>query len=279
MMRALNTVTGWLVDTLLWPLERWPPVAGLTLVSLIVAAALLAAIKATSNQRAIVQARRRIEAGLMELRLFQDDPYLVVRAVGELFGQQVVYLRYALVPLLWVSLPLSLLMAHLQAHYGYEGLRPGATTTVVVRLAADASGPGRQTYPPLAIDAPAGLRVETSSVWVPALREAAWRIRADREGDFDLRVTWRHTTVTKRVRVSPLVVTLATVRPSQGVWQQWLHPAEPPLPSDVPIEAIEVAYSPRGIHVLGASVSWIVVFLVLATAFTLLGRPLFNVAL
>jgi hypothetical protein len=122
-MQAINSAIGAVLDALLWPFQAWP-LAGLTVVSLLVSLALLAAFKATSNQRAMAAAKGRIQANLFELRLFQDDPRLVMRVVGDLLRQQAVYLRYACVPIVWVALPLAILAAHLQVRYGYDGLRP-----------------------------------------------------------------------------------------------------------------------------------------------------------
>ena len=82
-MQTINSAIGALLDALLWPFQAWP-LAGLTAVSLLVSLALLAAFKVTSNQRALAAAKRRMQANLFELRLFQDDPRLVMRVVGDL---------------------------------------------------------------------------------------------------------------------------------------------------------------------------------------------------
>src|SRR5690349_8174297 len=101
------------------------------MVSLLVAMALLLVVKWTSNQRALADAKRQVLAGLFELRLFQDDPRVMARAAGGLLRQQMRYLRYAIAPMLWISVPLSILLAHLQIYYGYDALRPGDTAVVI----------------------------------------------------------------------------------------------------------------------------------------------------
>jgi hypothetical protein len=275
-------------------------------VSLLVSLGLLAAFKMTSNQRALAAAKRRMQANLFELRLFQDDPRLVMRVVGDLLVQQVVYLRYAFVPLLWVALPLAILAAHLQARYGYDGLRPGHAAIVTVRMKPAAGAVGGTTNdaapgaarPAITLDAPSGLRVETPGVWAAPLRETAWRIAVERDGDYELRVTSSASgasgasgpsggsaasaatgAITKRVRVTPLIVARPAIRPSPSIWEQLWMPAEAPLPADSPIEAIEVAYPERAIPVLGFPLHWVVVFLLLSTLFAFLFRSFFDVVL
>jgi hypothetical protein len=279
-MQAINSAIGALLDALLWPFQAWP-LAGLTVVSLLVSLGLLAAFKVTSNQRALAAAKRRLQAGLFELRLFQDDPRLVMRVVGDLLRQQAVYLRHACVPIVWVALPLAILAAHLQARYGYDGLRPGHAAIVTVRMKAAAAA----ARPDITLDAPSGLRVETPGVWAASLGETAWRISAERDGDYELRIspgasgTTGAAAVTKRVRVTPLVVARPATRPSPSIWEQLWMPAEAPLPADSPIEAIDITYPERAISVIGFPLHWLAVFVILSTLFAFLLRPVFKVVL
>lgn len=298
MMHAINVITGAIVSGVLWPFRTWPPIAGLTLVSLIAALLLLAAFKATSNQTALAAVKRKIQAGLFELRLFQDDPYTVLRVVGDLFRQQAVYLRYALVPLLWIAIPLTLVCAQLQAHYGYEGLRPGESALVTVRFKPAATGASNAsaasglaaTATPLRLIAPDGVRVDTPFVSSPSLREAACRITATKSGDFTLQISFngqtasdgngRQETVTKQVDVTAgSIVPRAAIRPAASVWQQVLYPAEAPLPSDSALESIEVSYPERAFHLFGVPLHWLLVFFALSTAFALAFRSTFKVSI
>lgn len=292
-MEAINSVIGAVLDVLLWPFQAWP-LAGLTVVSLLVSLGLLAAFKVTSNQRALAAAKRRLQANLFELRLFQDDPRLVMRVVGDLLRQQAVYLRHACVPILWVALPLAILAAHLQARYGYDGLRPGHAALVTVRMKPAAGAPAAAGRPDITLDAPSGLRVETPGVWAAPLGETAWRISAERDGDYELRISANAAgaaggagnagaaaakVVTKRVRVTPLIVARQTTRPSPSIWEQLWLPAEAPLPADSPIEAIAITYPERAIAIpiLGLPLHWLVVFVILSMLFAFLLRPLFKV--
>jgi hypothetical protein len=270
-MTTLNASVAWSLALLLRPMSAWPPAASLSVVSLIVAAGLLVAFKLTSNQAALARTKRAAAAGLLELRLFQDDPRLVLRVVFDLILEQARYLRYALVPMVWVALPVTLLLAHLDAWYGREGLRVGATAVVTVKL-AEAGASDARVRQMLALEAPAGVRVETPLVWVPALREAAWRVRAEREGDYALHVRWGETRVSRHVRVSPGLVSASIVRPAPRVWDVLLSPAETPLPADAPFEAIGVGYPVRAIDMFGVSFPWLVLFFILTVLFTLVGR-------
>src|SRR5918997_95804 len=75
---------------------------------------------------------------------FQAWPLAGLTVVSLLVAlrQQAVYLRHALVPLVWVALPLAILAAHLEARYGYDGLRPGHAALVTVRMKATTGAMG-----------------------------------------------------------------------------------------------------------------------------------------
>jgi len=280
MMRALNVAASWIIELLLRPLEAWPVWASLAVVSAATAILLLAITKVASNQQALADARRRMQAGLLELRLFQHEPALFPRIVRDLVTAQGRYLGYALVPMLWASLPLALLAAHLQVYYGHEGLAPGDSTLVIVRVRA-----GGDVRPAVSLEVSPSLRVESPPVWTPSLREVAWRVRAMSEGHSELRVASSHppasnaSPLAKPVCVSSRLAACDPVRPARGFLDEWRHPAEPRLPDGTPIEAIEIDYPPRNIGVMGFELPWIVVFVVLTGLFMLIGQPLFRVTL
>jgi hypothetical protein len=124
-LAGLNSALVWLGDWLLPPLIALPPLAGLLIVSLLTAVAMLPVIARTSNQARIAETKRRIHAALFEIRLFNDEPRAVLRALGDALRANAVYFGLSLVPLLWMGLPLALLIAHLQSIYGYTGLETG----------------------------------------------------------------------------------------------------------------------------------------------------------
>jgi hypothetical protein len=126
------------------------------------------------------------------------------------------------------------------------------------------------------LSAPAGIRIETPTLWIPSLREADWRIVADRQGDFELTVNVGDESVTKSLRVSDAVVRRSPVRPDQGFVTQLIYPAERPLPAGGPIESIAVTYPARDVRVLGRDMHWMVVFFGFWALFALALRRWFN---
>jgi hypothetical protein len=265
-MSYVNAALRPLFDLLLAPFAGVPPIVSLLLVSLLTSIGMLAVFKRTSNQAALSDVKRRIHAGLFEIRLFNDDLRAILRAQSEILRTNLTYLKLSLVPMFWILPPLVLVIAQLQFHYGYEGLRPGDTTLLEVDLEPGAVEEG--VRPAARLDLPEGLRAEGAEVWIPAEDQLAWRLAAEADGSYEIGITVNGADpITKTVRVTDRTVRLSPVRVDPGFISQLMDPAEPPLPADGPIQAIHLAYPDRTISVLGFGLHWMIPFFVLSIAF------------
>lgn len=277
-MDWVNLALSGAVGALLWPFRSFPPVVGLGVVALFVAIAILLVFRATSDQAALTAVKRRMHAALFEIRLFNDDPHSMFRALLEITRQNLTYLRLSLVPTLWVIVPLLLLLVRLQAYYGYEGLVAGANTIVTVHL-EDEAVPASGGAPRISLDAPSGLQVETPPVWIPSKRQVAWRIGAEQAGEYELIVSVDGKSVTKHVQVSDEVGWRAPERVKTGLWSQLMSPAELPIAADVPISSIHVKYPSREVKLFGWDTHWMIVLFTLSIFFTFALRNIFGVVL
>lgn len=274
--RALAWVNAALVtafDVVLVPLMGLPALVSLLLVSLVTAAIMLVVVARTSNQRAMIETRRGIQAALFEIRLFGDDPGLMLRAFGEVLVRNGRYLQLSLVPLLWMAVPLTLVVAQLQAFYGYAGLRPGEPTLITVQLTSDTrSGVAPSTA--LVLEAPPEVGLETGAVRLEGSNEVVWRIRPRSEGAYALTFREGGAAVTKSLLVSPGQARRSPMRMATGLADRVLYPSEAPVPAGSRIAAIAVAYPEPGIDIFGWRMHWTIVYgvLSLASAFILARR-------
>ena len=270
-------MNGWLtrlVDGLLYPFADQPPLAGLAVVSLLVAMVMLAIIRVTSDQSRLAKVRRALHACWFEIRLFNHDVPAMMRALGEMSRHHLTYLRGLAVPIVLTSVPVGLLVGQLQSYYGYGGLEVGHQAVVTVRMKPpNPLAEGDDANPDPRLTVPAGLRVETPPVWAPSRREAAWRIAAAEPGDYEVAVKVNGQEVTKRVRVSGGIVRRSPIRPDGSIVQQLLHPAESPVPENSTVGSVAVTYPRRDVSVFGYGIHWIVVFAGFTMVFVLaLGR-------
>jgi hypothetical protein len=275
-MTTLNQILGRLFDVLFVPLRALPPLLGLAIVALLVAILMLLVFKVTSNQRRIGFAKRRMQAGLFEIRLFQDDLRTILLAQGDILRHNLAYLRLSVVPVLWTIVPLTLLIAQLQSFYGYEALRPGETFLLKMQM-QDAPGRRQLPRPDVTLRVPAGLQAE-AAVWSPSLGEQAWRIRATRAGRYVAEVHLGGESFAKSVTVADDGVRLSPVRQQPHFWQQLLYPVEAPFRSSQGMQSLHVTYATRLISVFGWQLQWLPVFFLLVLAFALLLKNRFRVS-
>jgi hypothetical protein len=276
-MTWINRGLGALVDAALFPFQSLPPLAGLSAVSLVVAIGMLLAFRATSDQPAIAAVKRRIRAGIFEIRLFNDD-LRALFSTRDVLRHNVTYLRLSLAPVPWLIVPFVLLIAQLQFYYGYDGFTPGQSALVQVRL-RDVAVPASGAAPAIELQAPSGLSVQSPLVWIPSQREAAWRIGMDKPGDYTLTIVLDGRPVTKWIRVSDRVGWCTPERREAGFINELLYPAEPPIEPAVPIDVISVAYPDRQVSLLGLPVGWMVAFFALSLVFAVVLRARFGVVI
>jgi len=281
-LNALNVFLRGLFDGLLSPFRGLPPLVGLAVVSIVTGIGVLLVYKVTSNQEKLAAVKRRIHAGFFEIRLFNDDLQAILRAMGEILRHNLTYVALSFVPLLWMIVPLVLIIAQLQFHYGYEGFAPGDRALVTVELRDDWQErlPG-STRPPIELAAPAGLRVEAGPVWIPALNELTWRIAAEEWGSYALELRAGEEVYTKSVEVSEDVLRCSPLRPDSEFFSQLLYPVEDPLPAAAPIRSIALDYPAGDLGLLSQESSWVspifwmIVFFIFSIVFAFaLRKPL-----
>ena len=274
-MWLVNRTLGWVFDVIVLPFRGMPPIVGLTVISLLVSVGMLISFRAVSDQDALDAVKRRIHAGVYEIRLYKDDLLTIFAAQFGILRETMTYFRLSMVPMLWIMVPIVIVVIQLQFQYGYEGLEPGQTALVKVELTeegaervADTEGAG------VSLEVPDGVRVETLLVWIPSLREVGWRIAAGSPGEYELVVRIGEETLTKSVRVSGTTVLRSPVRPS-SLLAQLIYPAEAPLPRGSNVEAIRIDYADAEINMFGWHTHWIIAFFILTMVFAFaLAKPL-----
>ena len=268
-MWIINSIFGVIVDLALFPFREMSPMIGLTCFSLAAGVGMLYVFKWTSDQKGLEDVKRKIHAGIFEIRLFSDDIQAIFAAQRDIFRYNFVYLRLALTPLLWMIIPFVLMVAQLQLHYGYEGLMVGEPVIVKVAMSGE-----RAVYNGLGVEGgvgssvvelevPDGLRLETPRLTIRSLNQAEWRLVADEPGSYELGIRVGDQVYSKSVEVSSQVVKRSPIRTDRFL-DQLLFPGEPGFPSGAAVSAIEVLYPERKVNFFGWDTHWMVPFIIIA---------------
>jgi hypothetical protein len=260
--RILNTSLA----VLLRPFEGRDPAFSLVPLSILLGLALLWVFGRISNQQAIRATKKRLQAHMYELRLFADEPKLILKAQASLLRENVRYLGLMLLPMAVITIPLLPLLAALESFYGRSPLQPGRAAILTVKVASLSSD-----FAPR-LELPDGVVAETPPVRVLAKKQVSWRIRAQRTLSGSITVAAGGESASKSIDagVGPSYISSRRVSSLIELLQ---NPQEPLLTTKL-IRAIEIDYPSTQVHWFGVDLHWIWWMLILSMtgAFLVKGR-------
>lgn len=206
----------------------------------------------TSNQAAIERTRDRIQAHLLELRLFGDDLRLALRAQRHILRDNLAYLARAALPALVLAGPFTLALVQLEARYALRPLAPGEHGIVRVELREDTVASAQRAE----IRVPRGLTLETAALRKDQAREIAWRVRADLPGRYLVEIRLGDQVYERRVLVDGARSALARRVCASGDVATLLAPSERALPAAGPVRCIEIDYPARSVALGLSDAAW-----------------------
>jgi uncharacterized membrane protein (DUF106 family) len=262
-MRYFNSALTALLDFLLTPFSFLDPVWILFVISMLAGVLMLLIFRLTSKQSMIKEVKNKMQAHLIEILLFKDSPRIILTAQKNLIRYNARYMKYAFAPMVYMILPMSLLLVHLDGWFGYRPLQIGESAIFSVKL----SGGGPKVLSRISIEADKGLTVETLPLRILENGEINWRIRADTPGEHSITVNAYGHKVRKKIEVfQTKLIRLSKFRVGSTFLDILLHPGEGPIEEGSFINNIGIGYPSREIGILGWRTHWLVLFFILSIA-------------
>lgn len=209
------------------------------------------AFRFTANLEALRATRKRMQAHLLEFRLFFDEPGLIWKAQVALLRDNLRLAGLLLAPALALALPLTWGMAQLDSAYGFRPLAAGEATVVTAQFHNDLRAG-------VELQGASGVAVETPPVRIAQDRQISWRIRAN-AGPGTVRLLAGGETIDKTVAAGMSMASLSRRR-SRSLPAYLMHPFEARLPAG-DVDWVEVDYPARR-----EGISWMVWFLLISTS-------------
>ncbi len=257
----LNVPANALGKFLLAPIALLPGWLSLTIVSALLGLACLIVFKHTSDQRAMQRVRDDIQAHLLVLRLFPDSLSVTFRAEGRLLRGAASLLVLAIVPMLVMIVPVSLLLGQLSLWYQVRPLRAGEEAVVTLQLRDGAAS----ALPDVQIEPTPAVETVVGPVQVLSKREICWNLRARENGYHRIEFHFDGVSVQKALAIGDGFMRVSTERPAWN-WSDILwQPAEEPFAPDSPVRAIRIDYPGRRSWTSGSD--WWLVYCFAASMF------------
>lgn len=136
-MTLINQIINSIFDILLFPFQSMNQFWGIFFISILSGLLLIYIFKITSNQKAIKRVKNRIKSHIFEIRLFDLNPSRLFGVLFKILGQNLKYISYSAVPLLFMIIPVILILVQLNFRYGLRAHYPGEKTLLKIYLAQD----------------------------------------------------------------------------------------------------------------------------------------------
>jgi uncharacterized membrane protein (DUF106 family) len=268
----LNALASLVGGVLLAPIGVLPGWLSATLVAALTGVLLLIVFKYTSNQRAIKTVRDDIKAHLLALKLFKDSTRVTFQAQGRIFLGAGRLFFLAVVPMLIMAIPVTLLLGQLALWYQARPLRVGEQAVMTLKLSGDANA----AWPDVRLDPADVAEVTVGPVRVLSKHEVCWEIKARNAGYHRLLLRVDGQTVEKELAVGDGFMRVSKQRPGWNVGDILLHPWETPFGPDSPVQSIEIDYPDRPSRIHGTD-WWVAYWFVVSFVAALFFRRWLNV--
>jgi uncharacterized membrane protein (DUF106 family) len=236
------------------------PIFIVVILSVVVGLAMVVLFGYTSDQKAIARAKDELKAHLLAVRLYRDQLHVVMGSYGKVLRGTGRYLKLAFKPLLYVIIPITILIVQLDRILGLSAIQTKTPFLLTVRT----SSPDATNN--ISIEPPAEITVDAPPVHVPAENEVVWRLIANQEGSFEVKLVADGQTATKTVRVSSELARVSPVRLRDHFWERIFLSGESALPANGAVDSISVDYPIRNIPlgIAGWEMNWIWLFFILS---------------
>src|SRR5262249_19633097 len=227
---------------------------------------LLVVFKYTSNQGTIKRVRDDINANLLALKLFKDSAAVTLRAQGRMIVGGLRLMILALVPMLVMIVPVSLLLGQLSLWDPARPLRVGEEAVITLKLDGGADSP----WPEVRLRPTDAADVAVGPVRVRSRREICWRIQAREGGGHRLVFDVDGRTCEKELAVGDGFMRVSALRPGWDWSEILLNPGEEPFRPGSPVRSIAIDYPGRSSWTSGRDWwvgYWFVVSMIAALCF------------
>ena len=209
----------------------------------------------TTDLAAVRTSVKRVQAHLLEFRLFYDEPRLIWDAQKAIVRENVRFLALVTPAVIILAIPTWWLLVQLDAVYGYAPLSLDQASVVTVQLnhpVADVAA---------TLQVPPGISIETPPVRSLADRQISWRIRPLRPVRGSVRVSLHGAAIETAIAAARRSIFL---RRRVGPLLHWRGD----------IAWIEVDYPKADVSIAGIALPWIAWFVLISTLSAIVFRRL-----
>ncbi|MCP4714496.1 MAG: hypothetical protein GY868_05210, partial [Deltaproteobacteria bacterium] len=204
-----NALTNSLCSLIFTPIAHMASWLSITIISAVLGVLLLVTFKYTSNQKAIAQVRDNIKANLLAIKLYRENFAVTIRSQAQVFLCSFKLLYYAIIPMLIMIVPVSLLLAQMGQWYQLSPLQTDGSE-YLVKLTLNSTADVNQLV--TLKESPAA-ETMLGPVRIKSTKEIYWKIAARKKGYHNLTFTLGNVTVEKQMAIGDGLMRISPMRP------------------------------------------------------------------
>ncbi|MBI5410342.1 MAG: hypothetical protein HZA14_13350 [Nitrospirae bacterium] len=259
---------------LFFPFRNLDPAWGMIWISLVTGLVMLVIFRFTSNQEGIRKAKAKVSAHILEMRLYNHDLGRMLASLGKTFTANFVYLRYMIVPIIFIIIPVLMVLIQVSYRYEHRPLRPGEQA--ILKAVLKPASPVLENS--VTLQAPEYVDIRTPALRIASLNEIYWRISGQKRGVYELDFTVNGKQYKKNLHVDTGFTALSVKR-AASFSASLLNHSEPVLPEDSPFLSLQITYPDSALTLMGFDLHWIIWFCIFSVVFGFAFKNVFRVEL
>ncbi len=267
-----NGLTNSLCSLIFAPIAHMVGWLSITIISAVLGVLLLVIFKYTSNQKAITRVRDDIKANLLAIKLYRENFTVTIRSQTQVFCCSFKLLYYAIIPMLIMIVPVSLLLAQMGQWYQFSPLQADGSE-YLVKLTLNSTADVNQL---VALKESPAAKTVLGPVRVKSTKEIYWKIAVREMGYHNLTFTLGNVTVEKQMAIGDGLMRISPMRPGPSAADVLLYPMETPFKNSGPVRSITIEYPERESYIHGTD-WWILYFFIMSMAAAFLFKPFLKV--
>jgi hypothetical protein len=208
-----------------------------------------------SNQHAVTAIRERIAADLLAIRIFKDNPSVMIRAQGRILSGSFRLLWHTVPSLLIMIVPISFLLTQMSGWYQFRPLHAGEPAVITVKTHSGHP----QSLSDIRMNSSPDVEVLAGPVCIETMNELAWKVVGRRDGSLTLDFQTPGGMITKKLSVGGNSFPVSIKIPDRTLGGVLLNPLHPPPPEGMLIQSITITYGDPFVDPMVRS-DWLVVF-------------------
>lgn len=282
-METAVTMLNQIFDFLWIPFSKTPSYFDILIISAISAILFLIIFKKTSNQERIKTYKNKIIGNILQIRLYKDYPSLTIRSILSIFGYNFIYLRYALVPLVFIIVPVLVISVQLNNRYGYSPFQIDKPFIIRAELDRTEVPDVRKSIQKTGCITSEGMVLETPPMGIVNEASILWRARIidakSPEHAYTVTMAGKPGSVNKRVLSGK---TKEGISPEKTKWHLnnlFVNNGEGFIPDSSPFKAVSVTYEHATYPFLLWKTDPIILYFIWTLIFGFVFKPVIKVSI